>query len=317
MALPQRIYEDENEGEKLNALERAHKSWGMAPTTSGDDGEEAENPSSEESENTSRTALQKAEESWGEAGVHNNDKPETEGSSEEKSLFNPEDTKRKINFKGRFLNRRNAVVGGVSGVLVAGGVGWLSIVSGPLQVIHFGQLLSRFHFTSSDQATDSRVGRMVEYFRTGSDPSKRNIGYLGEKVSSKIRSSMLADGIELNFDLESGSQSRRLQAMVVNSNTRVGEATIKELETLGLRGDDAGDGKLRFAVSKSTDRVKRRALGVAVTSQNKYGKAGPLVKRLLTKRAGVDYHLLRNKSGTALIVCESGETALGKKFPSI
>lgn len=195
--------------------------------------------------------------------------------------------------KRRFrLTKKQGVGGGVAAVVIAGGFWGFSILQGPLQLIHIAQSLQNFHFAINNEASGSRLSRVYEYIRTGNDPSKRNLGYLGEKLSQKYIADMSRDGINMDFEQPNGRLSRRVQSLTIDMDHPRSQDAIKRLKAEGLSISDEGVIDLRG--DGASAKARRRALFAAVDLQDKGKISAAVTKRLLALRAGVDFHPLRN-----------------------
>jgi|GEM_PF-2644403 len=218
--------------------------------------------------------------------------------SAENDLYKP-GNQGKTTLRGRVLTRRNGLITALVGLLGGGVFGVTSFLSGPAQIVQFGQLLDQFHFFNNEQSTDSRFGRMLEWTRTRSEPSKRNIGYIGEVLSSRYIARLNADGITMSFDNPDGiTKNRRVQSLVIDTDTPKGKAAADEFARRGLQTSsvDLGNGRTGLSVDlRGTNAgVRRSSINIAVDSQGKGGISSAISKRLLKARAGVDFHPLKN-----------------------
>lgn len=200
-------------------------------------------------------------------------------------------------FKARLINKKTAIGGGVIGLLIGGGFGILSIVSGPAQILQFASLIERIHFSRNSNSSESRVGRFFEYFRASAagDQSLRNVSYTMEKISNRYRDGLLRDGIKMEFERPTGKQSRRLQGLTIDTTNEKGQEALERLARQGYKVEGT-------FVDLNTDingkrlgaRQRRQALKVAVDIQGKGKASSAIAKRLLIHRAGVDFHPFRN-----------------------
>ncbi len=194
--------------------------------------------------------------------------------------------------RARIINRKTAIGGGIAGLLLGGGFGVLTLVSGPAQVIHFAQFLDNIHFSRNRDSSESRIGRMFEYFRTQNDPSKRNVGYTMEKITDRYMKGLVRDGITMDFTNPDGSKNRQLQKLVMDPSTDAGK---RQIDTLRKQGFEVGnDGVLDLRGNGASARRRRNALKIAVESEGKSKISSAIQKRLLIHRAGVDFHPYRN-----------------------
>lgn len=182
------------------------------------------------------------------------------------------------------------------------GIVFLFVLSGPLKLVQIGKLLGSFHDGSNQTASNSRIGRMLEYYRTGNDPSKRNVNFLAEKVSGRMQSNMRAKGMDIKYVNPDGTPSVRMQSMEINTNTPEGKRMVEGLKAEGFTVPDPDiDGKstidFRSAGERNgglSARQRRKALNISIDVQGKNKVTSAITKRLLRARAGVDFHPLKN-----------------------
>ncbi|KKU20394.1 MAG: hypothetical protein UX30_C0001G0002 [Candidatus Saccharibacteria bacterium GW2011_GWA2_46_10] len=74
-----------------------------------------------------------------------------------------------------------------------------SVLQGPLQFIHFAQLLRGFHMTSQEDAGDGRVGRFYRFVRSGGDFGETRVSWLGSKYKNKIFADFERIGLKPEF----------------------------------------------------------------------------------------------------------------------
>lgn len=223
------------------------------------------------------------------------------GNDQSEIPFNDESSSKgkRRNLRGRFLNRKTAIGGGIVGLLVGGGFGILTFISGPAQILQFASLIERIHFSRNSNSSESRVGRFFEYFRASAhgDQSLRNVSYKIEKLSERYRNGLLRDGITMDFEPTGNrSQSRRLQALKIDTTNDRGREALEQLRREGysVSEDNRVDLRQRPDGSHINARERRRALKAAVDIQGKGKVSSAISKRLLIHRAGVDFHPLRN-----------------------
>lgn len=97
--------------------------------------------------------------------------------------------------KVRFTRRKQAIAGIGSATIVGASFGFFSITSGPLQVIHYGQLLGKA-FNHQESANNTRLSRDIRWLKTG-DPGQTRIGYISSKyILPHIKAEFANQGIE-------------------------------------------------------------------------------------------------------------------------
>ncbi len=193
--------------------------------------------------------------------------------------------------------KKAAGAGGVA-IIVTGAFGIFSILQGPFQVVQFAKQLTGFHFTSNEDFSDSRTGKFFIYLATLDNPNRRNLGIVGNKAATKYNKLLTDSGIEMRFDhpTQSGKQVRRIQSMDINSDTPQGKKTLDALSKRGVSFDipDGGIVNINLRGDGSTA-LSRNAMRAAVDSVDLNKISGAMAKRLLIRRARVDFHPLRNK----------------------
>jgi len=190
----------------------------------------------------------------------------------------------KTETRGFLYRRRHGLVG----ILIAGGLfGLGSILQGPLQFVHFAELLDQFHAPFVEDQDVSAATRMYRFLRNPNNPENRRLSILGNKQADAITDIMGARGIELDY---SRGANNRLGAISIDpSDTR----TVNEFR------EEFGD---RLTLNTETGRLEltdlqtrdgRKAIDVATRVVNQDIKnAGVLGKRRLRIRAGVNYRWL-------------------------
>ncbi len=307
------VYDDEKEKTSAPKADGSHDDLGVHPehreAESDDWGKRFnDSPDSEDKDSSKKASsaddLSAAEESGSSAGPTTAEKKERKqvGGDDEGGLFRNEDEgggKRKT-FLSRF-SRRQKVGGGVgAGLLIASIFGIFSVLHGPLQIVHFAQLLQRFHFTNNENFSDSRTGKLYIYLTTRSNPNRRNLGIIMNKPADRYERFLKEAGIEMNFDhpTKNGRQVRRIQSFTIDSNTQQGRNTIESLKKQGVDIPDIGsNGKVIVSArGEGGTKLSRSVIRGSVDSINMNKVSGAIAKRLLIKRAGVDLHPLKNKT---------------------
>jgi hypothetical protein len=101
--------------------------------------------------------------------------------------------------KARFrFTRRRAIVGVGITTIVGIAFGFLSISSGPLQLIHLSEILQR-NFFNSNQDSSNRLSNLFRYARSGSYGETR-VGKLGSITFGRTIDQLKAVGIEFQRD---------------------------------------------------------------------------------------------------------------------
>jgi hypothetical protein len=236
-------------------------------------------------------------------------------------------TKEKTRFK--ITRRRAAAGGGATGVLIAMIIGGASILQGPLEIIHFAQLLQKFHLSRNEDFGDGRGAKLMLYAMAGSAERGR-LGAIGNKFADKWEARMIKKtGLRPLFNSKTG----RLAGYEIISNKKDPFDALNEVlnKNPGLRtsfdrlAKNGGEvlsrnaalekGPLRGTARKGSSpsisekhfvldfrdtnergfreaRVFTRAASNTVVGSKIAGRVG---SRVLIKRGGVSFHLLNDQ----------------------
>ncbi len=155
------------------------------------------------------------------------------------TLGNNEPKKKSV--RGRFLNRKTAIGGGIAGLLIGGGFGLFGILSGPAQIIHFSQLLQQFHFTNNDNFSNSRSSRYLFHrMRAGT----LGAGYAKMETRLGVTGNRVADVMEIKLQNEAGLRS----LYDTNTGNLVGYEVVDEAKMVNtlIDADISPDTDLEF-----------------------------------------------------------------------
>ncbi len=240
--------------------------------------------------------------------------------------FNPADVAHIRSLKGFFLGsgrRRKATMGGgLAGLVLGGSFFALSVVSGPLQFIHLAQTLSHFHLSKNENSSDERTSRLLIYSLSG-NPAKGRLGIVGNKAADKWEAKLVEKtGMRPVYSAKTGrlrgfeivNDDKAFSTLGTNDASNRDKAVLEKLAGKGADFKNAGDFKgqdIRGINGKAIDpNTKILALGGDETKAN-FKEARQLTKvlgrqtgvsksvshigsRLLIKRAGIDFHPLKN-----------------------
>jgi hypothetical protein len=103
--------------------------------------------------------------------------------------------------------RKQATIGGsIAGLVIGGGFFFLSIATGPLEIIHFAQLMQHIHLTTNDNQSNDRTGkifRSVKNLKSGT-VYRNNLGFLGNRYANRIEAKLKAAGYESSYNPRTG-----------------------------------------------------------------------------------------------------------------
>lgn len=130
------------------------------------------------------------------------EKPQPSDQVGEKGYTGPEEPEEKSGRKrGRWLTRKRGIIsGGIIGT-VFGIYGVIGVVSGPLEFIHFAESVHLPHFSRTENMTDSRLGKLFIYSRTGSAGDTR-LSWWQRKYKNKLMTDLKSVGIEAITDTQ-------------------------------------------------------------------------------------------------------------------
>jgi hypothetical protein len=110
-------------------------------------------------------------------------------------------------FIGSRRRKQATIGGGVLGLIIGGGFFFLSITSGPLEIIHFAQLMEHIHLTTNDNQGNDRtfkIFRSVKNLRNG-QAYRNNLGRLGNTYAGRIEAKLNAAGYKSAYNPRTGA----------------------------------------------------------------------------------------------------------------
>lgn len=170
--------------------------------------------------------------------------------------------------RGR-LNKRSVTGIAVAGVLSVTGIGFFSFASGPLTIIHLGELLN-LPGRTQNQTNNIRMGAMYRYIRTG-DFGETRLGSLESKMNKKIINDFKKEGIILKHD----------------DNGRLTKVTVEPRENSKLKGLNAEERKAKFAETYGVTPDKVRTLGNGTLEIDSVGTKYSFKKSLVNGSFGL------------------------------
>jgi hypothetical protein len=114
-----------------------------------------------------------------------------DGSPSEK---NTEPQSKKRGWKGLSKKAKGGIIGGLTGLGIGGGIFGFTIISGPLEFVHLGEVLHNTHLAQQEDAGDVRTGRLIRGMREGNVGSTR-VGWLGNKLYKNTIANLAEKGI--------------------------------------------------------------------------------------------------------------------------
>jgi hypothetical protein len=226
--------------------------------------------------------------------------------------------------KARFrMNRRRAAISITTvGSLVSVVVFFFSIASGPFEFVDFAKLLERFHFSSNEDFGNDRGSNALIYGLLG-DSERTRLGIKGnaaadiwEKYLAKttglqpvyssvtrrfVGYAIVDDDKAFSTLLDASDRDKRttshLEGLMGNGAEiqTAGEASAGKQSIVFGGGEKLDDATKLIDVSNVTSFADRRALIKTIgSSTNTWDIVSTLASRLEIKRAGVDFHPLKD-----------------------
>ncbi len=209
-----------------------------------------------------------------------------------------DDDKGKTSFR---ITRKQAAGGSVAALLVGALITLFSFLQGPLQIVHFGQLLQKFHFTNNEEFMDGRAGRYIRHMYDGRAERTR-LGLVKNKFADRAERRIQRDlGVKSVY---SDGVDRRLIGYEVIDEKKAA-TLLEDLEADGVNTNGTARGA-DYQGNKTTGRfidvesnsvfsaTEKRVSKTIVKASSHNSLSGTLAKRLLIRRGGVDFHPLKN-----------------------
>lgn len=120
-------------------------------------------------------------------------------------FYRQESTRGRTKLRGRlskFTRKRIAVVA-TTGLIAGGGIFSLSLIQGPLQLIHLSQILQKPSF-NNEKVVKSRLNGLLRYNQTR-DPGETRVGKVGSKLFRDAANDLRNAGIEFDRNPQTGS----------------------------------------------------------------------------------------------------------------
>ena len=231
----------------------------------------------------------------------------------------------------KLTGRQKAAGGGVAGLLIGGGIGIFTIISGPLQFIHIAQLLQQFHFQSGQDTGNSRILKMYKWTKNARAGSAENarLSYLGKKIAVKMDARLAEAGISKNFSDTGLYKNTEIDALKFSEYAANGE-DFKRLppeefktkfeEKFGLKlKDPPGGGQTgTFIIDDEgflSAYFKNRKLNKLIVSEvGQDGIGGSVTARIMGKRDGVSWHPIKRLDAKIVGTLDEKFTAFLKQL---
>jgi len=214
-------------------------------------------------------------------------------------------------------NKKKTIGGGIVGLIVGGGIFGSTLLSGPLQFIHFAQNLQKFHFSEKGDFDNDRSSKVLIYAMLG-NTAKGRLGVTGNVAADKWEERLLKEtgmrpvfsqpgGRFVGFEIQDGDKAastlgganekdtKRLEAIAGKGAdfTTVGEISGRQ-PIQGIDGKPL-DKNTRILDLRNVSLKDRRLMTRVIGRQTgTNGIVSSVGSRLMIKRGGIDFHPLKN-----------------------
>jgi hypothetical protein len=192
--------------------------------------------------------------------------------------------------------KKTGIIAMILALITGGGIGFIGISQGPLQLIHAGRLLQGFHFSPYEDLFENRLSKAYRYTKYPDKPQNRRLTVLGNRSADKIETKLRNAGID--FELDAGNRVRR-----VNIDVDQARAAGVDVDQLARDFDaDIRNGRLEIDIENkvTTARSERRLFSSMRKGVGAQGLRASIQGRLLTKRLGISLHPIRKLDQRAL-----------------
>lgn len=254
-----------------------------APSASDEDLPEG-HPSRSDSKTASSDELAAAEATGGTPAATGTERSEAASAAPNDTAgrgFREEDEKR---FR---FTKKHGIAGGIIGILVGGGFGIMSIITGPLQLMQMSNILSSF-FDRNDSTND--IGWRRLYNTISGQSEQNNLGIAAAALANRNVERLKEVGITPNFLNDAGRGRSTIQSLSIDTSTPEGKRLLGRAMTEGFtpRGNVAIETiDLRTLNNRS---LARALTDEMISIDGKKGLAGKLASRRLKKLFGVNFH---------------------------
>lgn len=190
------------------------------------------------------------------------------------------------------ITRKRAIGGGAIGLILGGTFGLFTLITPLFQIPQLAQLLQKFHFTDNEEFADGRGARYIRHLASGNAERSR-LGTIGNKYGDKWEK-RLNNEIGLK-SVYGPSPARRFIGYEITDEARA-RSVLNDLERDGVDTNGRRDGVSGRFIDLSNSRAGARRSVIRTSTRGTHHNklVASLGSRLLIKRAGVDFHPLKN-----------------------
>ena len=246
------------------------------------------------------------------------------------SKFNPIDAVNaarslKDAFFGSARRKKSSIAGVTIGAVIGGSFFGFTIVSGPLQILHYAELMSRIHLTTNNNQSDDRTGKIFKTARNYKNQKvfRNNLGFLGNKFADRIDAKIKAAGYEASYNPRTGA----FEGFKINTDEGPyqgkTEAELKEIVKQKFNGVELKKGSLSSFPGKESLYLDPRDMGYrkgtvetrgiikgVLTETGSSGLAAEIDSRVTGRRFGLTLHPFRRIDAK---IIEAADKALQAK----
>lgn len=288
------VYDDEKLDSKPKASEGEHDSLGMHPEHREAEASEWQNRFDQPSAKSSPISSEDLEAAEVAAASPDSATDATAGRPDDQvgEGYKPLGAPKR---RGRISRRQKIIGGGAAGILATALIG--VILQGPLQFMHFAQILAR-HTSQLDNIMDDQQLARVRY--------RRRLGIAGNKAADIVESKLNKAGYTSKYDPNGG--------YFVGFSIDPTKVDIGALEGLGAEINiDTTTGEAVLTESGANFKRRRLVNGILESADLRYIPSR-VSSRLLRKRGGVSFKLLGNLDRKAYTTTKSYQDAVLQKF---
>jgi hypothetical protein len=229
------------------------------------------------------------------------------------SKFNPIDSLSAVGglknaLFGSARRKKSSIAGVTIGAVIGGSFFGFTIVSGPLQILHYAELMSRIHLTTHNNQSDDRTGKIFKTARNYKNQKvfRNNLGILGNNFADRISAKLKAAGYESSYHPRTGA----FEGLRINTDEGPykgkTEAEVREIVRQKFNGVELKKGSLSSFPGKESLYLDPRDMGyrkgivetrgvikVILTDTGSSGLAASIDSRVTGKRFGLTLHPFR------------------------
>jgi len=197
----------------------------------------------------------------------------------------------------KISKKQGLAAGGITGIFVS--VIAFVIISGPLQIIHFAEMLRQYHYSDQSSNNTGEIKKLFNFAR-GVNPSRTRLGFVGNKIADRVTTKFANNGWEMNYDRTGKftgytyDPTKGKNALDPNSTPEQIKAHNDELaRAMNGEGTTAlvsDDGKKVLVTAADSRSGSRSVLKYMYSGNRDTGSImAALEQRLLIKRMGINF----------------------------